>query len=244
MINYLKKIIDPKYRLRIRNTLSFSLWKMKSWYGKLLGIETAKPNPELPHYYIYKNRLDSRSKVVDVGCGFDADMSMYMIKKFGLFAVGIDPTHKHQHSLDELTRKGGGKFSHQPWAVSNTDGHITFNESTNRDSGSILETHINIHGQKQVEQYSVESISLGKLPERLGLDKIDYIKLDLEGAEYELIENLTKEQLDKYDQIFIEFHHHAFPNFKPENTKQMARKIESFGFRSFSLDNHDFLFYR
>lgn len=216
---------------------------LKILEAKLLGIRVKKPNLQLPNYYLVKSALSPEDTVVDVGCGYDADFSFYMIKRHGLHAIGIDPTLKHQKSLAELAEKSDKKFSHQMWAVSNFAGKIKFNESVTSVSGSIMKEHINIKDKKTVE-YEVESVTLKELPAKLNLTKIKYLKLDIEGAEYELIKNLKQSDLEKYDEIFIEFHHHALPQYSKQDTLAMATKIKNFGFRAFTLDNHDFLFYR
>ena len=238
MLSLIKKAIPTSLKIQIRRVIDQIGLNRKIRAGAKSGIGFAKPN------YLFKGAFFlPQDTIVDVGCGFDADFSVYMIKKFGVKTIGIDPTLKHKSSLAKISIESGGKFIHKEWAVSATDGKISFNESENNVSGSILGEHKNIKNGG-VKKYEVESISLLNLPARLNLEKIKYIKLDLEGAEYELIEKIKKEDLEKYEQIFIEFHHHCVPRYSKEDTLRMARKIESFGFNSFSLDKHNFLFYR
>ena len=68
--------------------------------------------------------------------------------------------------------------------------------------------------------------------------------MDLEGAEYELFRNLTQDDLLGYAQIFVEFHHHAVKKYKQEDTKKAVQKMTDFGYKSFSLDDLNYLFYR
>lgn len=216
---------------------------LKKIRGQIGGVKIVRPNSKLPNYYMFKPRFSTTSTIVDVGCGFDADFSVYMMDKYGLRAIGIDPTLKHKGSLDSLSKKTNSRFLHKLWAISANDGKIVFNESVDNVSGSILENHQNIKSGA-IKKYEVESISLENLPRCLKLEKIEYIKLDIEGAEYDLIDKLKKGDLDKYNQIFIEFHHHALPQYSQKDTLDRVKKIESLGFKSFSVDNHDFLFYR
>lgn len=204
--------------------------------ARFQGIHFAAPN------YLFRGRFDSNSTIIDVGCAGDADFSVYMMEKYGVKSIGVDPTHKHMDALRALSQKMNGKFVHEPIAVSATDGEITFNESVENISGSILTDHKNIK-HDTVKSYNVRSIGLKNLPAHLHLSKIEYIKLDLEGAEYDLLENLQKADLEKYEQIFIEFHHHAVPRFTEKETIRCAKKLESFGFKSFTIDRHNYLFY-
>lgn len=239
----IKKITPIAVKIRILNLWPNIQKEIKMIFGKMKGVNIIIPNPKIPNYYLFKDKFNADSTIIDVGCGFDADFSVYMIKRYGMRSIGIDPTWKHKESLVNLSKKTQGKFIHKLLAISATDGKITFNESEDNVSGSILKDHKNIKDNK-VKTYEVESVSLGKLPDYIGLHEIQYIKLDIEGAEYELIDKVRKEDLEKYSQIFVEFHHHAIPRYSKQDTLKRVKKIESFGFRPFSIDNHNFLFYR
>lgn len=49
-------------------------------------------------------------------------------------------------------------------------------------------------------------MTLPQLMELYNLDKIDFIKCDIEGGEYELFQNLDRQTLDKIDRIACETH--------------------------------------
>lgn len=203
---------------------------------KVRGITYYKPN------YIYLNRFTEGGVVIDVGCGWEADFSLLMIRQHGLDAFGVDPTKKHTPALHALEEKTDGKFHHLPLAVSRENGSIIFHESRVHESGSILKEHTNIQNDETVS-YQVESVTLTDLIQRIGVQQIDILKLDLEGAEYSLLESVTRRDLESFSQIFIEFHHHC-TDFTRKDTRKMVKKITSNGFRMFSLDLHNYLFYQ
>lgn len=70
------------------------------------------------------------------------------------------------------------------------------------------------------------------------------LKLDIEGSEYELLENISSNELLPFGQIFVEFHHHAVQRYCEADTICLVNKICGFGFRVFSLDDHNYLFVR
>lgn len=49
-------------------------------------------------------------------------------------------------------------------------------------------------------------LTLEELMKLYNLDKIDFIKCDIEGGEYKLLQNLSRETLDKIDRIACETH--------------------------------------
>ena len=95
----------------------------------------------------------------------------------------------------------------------------------------------------EITSYNVESVSLSELVRRIGTTPVDFIKLDLEGAEYELLDNLSDEDINPFKQIFIEFHHHC-TNHTTQETKLLVQNICSKGFKVFTLDYHNYLFYK
>ena len=137
----IKKLLPVKVKILILNFILNIKKKAQIIIGKIQNIKVVKPNLKLPNYYMFKNGFSKNATIIDVGCGFDADFSRYMIKTYGLKAIGIDPTLKHQNALQKISETEKGQFRHILAAVSGHDGKISFNESEENVSGSILETH-------------------------------------------------------------------------------------------------------
>ena len=74
--------------------------------------------------------------------------------------------------------------------------------------GNIMGNHKNKLKNKNVEinEYRVNTITLVSLMDKYKLGHIDYLKMDVEGAEYEIIENLSKAVASKIYQISMETH--------------------------------------
>lgn len=227
-MNILKRIQQKIYQVTSK---LLALIKMK-----ILRIKYYPPN------YVYFDNFNKLSVIIDVGCGHEAEFSRHLIEKHNLQAFGVDPTLKHIPFLKILEETTKGKFHHLALAVTQKDGFITFNESRQNESGSILTEHINIQND-EIISYNVESVNLRELVRRIGITPIDLIKLDLEGAEYELLNEISNEDINPFKQIFIEFHHHC-TNHTTEETMLLVRNICSKGFKVFTLDRHNYLFYK
>jgi FkbM family methyltransferase len=213
--------------------------KLRIIEAKKKGIQFSKPN------YIYLEKFNTNSTIVDVGCADDPDFSIFIMNKYNCKCFGIDPTKKHFEALNNVELKYKNKFKHLPFAVATENGKLMFHESENNTSGSLLGKHTNIKNDL-VTSYEVDTVNLVEL-KRLILDKggkINFLKLDLEGAEYKLLENIAPMDLNDIEQIFIEFHHHCIEGITIKDTLLLVKKIENFGFKSFSIDNHNFLFYK
>ncbi len=204
--------------------------------AKKLGITFQKPT------YIYKGPFKENSVIVDVGCCNDPDLSIIFMKSYNVFAYGVDPTKKHFEDLKNIS-KLYPKFRHLPFAVAEKDQILTFYESKDNDSGSLIASHKNVQ-KDQIESYEVTAIGINSLLKKIDQKYIDFLKLDLEGAEFALLEKIEKDDFNSVGQLYIEFHHHAIPEKSYEDTLKLVKKIENFGFSSFTIENANFLFYR
>lgn len=166
-----------------------------------------------------------------------------MIERHGVKCFAVDPTRKHRSSLLDLEARYRGNFIYLPVAISSRNGRETFFESLDNESGSLVPDHYNVKND-EVVSYEVETVTIQSLLKRIGVERVSVMKLDLEGAEYNLLERITQNDLRQIDQLFVEFHHHAIEARDRNDTVNLVRKVSEFGFRVFSLDDHNYLFYR
>ena len=69
----------------------------------------------------------------------------------------------------------------------------------------------------------------------LGHDHIDLLKVDIEGAEYEVIEDFLASQVD-VKQVLIEFHH-RFPEIGLDQTRQAVAALRAAGYQLFYISS-------
>jgi len=209
---------------------------------KMLGNPPQKAIFIEPNYYVVNN-LDSRSIIVDIGTGDDANFSQDMIAKFNLRSFGFDPTRKHGESLKRVEINSGGKFTFYNFAISNIAGEAEFNESEDNVSGSFSVDHVNVKRDK-INKYKVKTISMEDVINILDIPKIDLVKIDVEGEEFKIIKSLPKSAADKVCQFIVEFHHHCIDRFSIIDTYKAILRMNELGFMHYSVDGVNYLFYR
>jgi FkbM family methyltransferase len=179
--------------------------------------------------------------VLDCGLGDNADFSEEIITRFGARCHGVDPTRKHQASLAAVASRHGDRLRLCPVALAGVTGSMTFYEAADRISGSLFREHMNAKG---AIAYPVRCFTLEDLMGDIGLSQVDLLKLDIEGAEYEVLASIGDEKLAGIGQIVVEFHHYCVPRFLGRDTRNMVERIRRLGFQSYSLDGINYLFFR
>ena len=109
-------------------------------------------------------------------------------------------------------------------AMAGQSGERTLHRSR-AENNSLLQNYALLDGRN--EGVVVRAVSLGTFMEQNALNRIDFLKMDCEGAEYEILLNADKEVLAKIETISMEFH-----DMKTlENSSwKLVEKLRSAGF--------------
>ena len=109
-------------------------------------------------------------------------------------------------------------------AVSNKAGSTVFYENNFSGKSSI---HSDVNSDTSSNSYQVNICSFNDMAEQY--DVIDYLKVDCEGAEYEIFESIPKEFLtNRIRKIALEFHH----NINDIKVVKLIDKIKECGFET------------
>jgi hypothetical protein len=80
------------------------------------------------------------------------------------------------------------------------------------------------------EKYHIETVSLASLIDLMDEKyDIDLLKIDIEGAEYDLLLNSSDSELLKFKQITVEFHDFLDSKYKEKN-KLIEKRMIDLGF--------------
>ena len=171
-------------------------------------------------------RFDSDSIVYSFGVGFDISFDLALIEKYGLTVYAFDPTPGSVAWLKK--QKLPRQFIFSDIGVADYDGQAEFFPPENPDHIS----HTMISGMKnKKESLFMKVESLSTIMQRLDHKEIDLLKMDIEGAEYKVIDDLIKDKLP-IRQIAVEFHH-RFREFGILKTRQYVKKLRNAGYKLF-----------
>jgi len=208
---FLKRLTGKE--LRLRNDINIPVVKDGGWWFSPEGF-------------------NKDSIVYSLGVGDEIDFDLAIIEQYGVEVFAFDPTPSSIDMLDES--KLPERFHFQPWAVTATDGSLQFYPRLKKDGtkSDVMFTMIPEEETKD-DVIEVPAYSLSTITSKLGLDRIDVLKMDIEGAEYEVLEGLLESPV-KPTQLLVEFHHRFVENGL-ERTYDIISQLRDAGYQIFAI---------
>ena len=153
--------------------------------------------------------LNSGMTVVDVGAnqGF---FSLYAASQ-GATVYAFEPCAENFEILkwNVVTNQLSDQVKMFNSAVTGKDGEVPLFVGLDA-SGEILSGSVSVlnenRGGKGVQLRSVESVTLDSLLRNLHIERCDFLKVDCEGAEYEILRNTSRDSFSKIARISMECH--------------------------------------
>jgi len=145
--------------------------------------------------------IDSDSVVYSFGIGKDISFDLSIIAKYGVTVHAFDPTPISLEWLKE--QKLPKNLHYYPYGIANYDGIAKF--APPKRSGF---TSFSMSDQADQPNIELPVHRLSTIMQKLNHSRIDILKMDIEGAEYDVIADiLTNFDSVKISQILVEFHY-------------------------------------
>jgi len=209
----LKRLIGTELRLRVE-----------------LQVETIKSGG----WCFTAQGLDQDSIVYSLGVGDDIAFDLSIIEGFGAEVHAFDPTPSSIEMLS--TADLPNRFYFHPWAITAEDGTLKFYPRVKKD-GSQSTVMFTMIAEDASSENAIEvpAYCLSSVASKLGHSRIDLLKMDIEGAEYEVLEGLLASPI-KPGQLLVEFHH-RFPAIGLEKTADMISLLRKVGYKIFAVSD-------
>ncbi len=177
------------------------------------------------------DKLDEHSVIYSFGVGEDASFDLKLIDHYQLQVFGFDPSPR---SIEWVARQNlSEKFHFFPYGLAASDGTITFSEPSEANLHSLKISDPEEGGEAGLKIHKLPVHRLATVMEKLGHDRIDILKMDIEGAEYEVIEDILSSPVP-ISQILIEFHH-RFSDIGIGKTRSAVSRLNEAGYRIFNV---------
>ncbi|MDD2822968.1 MAG: FkbM family methyltransferase [Candidatus Daviesbacteria bacterium] len=173
--------------------------------------------------------INKNSIIYSFGIGTDISFDLDLIKKYSLTINAFDPTPK---SLEWLKQQKIPKsLKVYQWGIADYDGKEKFTLPPQENFVSFRKTK----KDKSDKNIKLPVFQLSTIMKKLGHKRIDILKMDIEGFEYQVIENILKSNLE-IKQILVEFHH-RFSGFSKKDTEKAINKLNKFGYKIFNISD-------
>ena len=202
-----------------------------------------------------QDRINSESLILDLGANRGV-FSKGVMDRFGCTVVAYEPSRLLcEGQLTELKQQYE-RFSFHPNAVWSERKTLTLSDFCDKEGGtsgvanSIIphKSDTRKDGRYVREKYEVECLSLEEILDPY--DKIDLLKVDIEGSEIEVLNKISERNITKCDQVCVEFHLFCQGEYSIKITADdldaIISKMERLGFQA-TKTNHkhpEFLFYK
>ncbi|QDU33538.1 hypothetical protein KS4_15880 [Poriferisphaera corsica] len=185
---------------------------------------------------IIPREINKDSIIYSVGIGEDVSFDIALIEKFNVTLHAFDPTPKSIKWIEQLDLPQS--FVMHPIGLSNYDGEASFCPPDNPEH--VSHTMIKRSGSDTI---TVKVVKLATIMKDLNHDHIDLLKMDIEGAEFDVIEDMIKSNI-RPKQLLIEFHH-RFPEIEVETSRNAIESLRKIGYKVYSVSptNEEICFY-
>ena len=226
LLGWLRQKTDDYLHL---NRIYNKAFRHRSYRGK-----TDFHGTEYGGWTIIPEALSDSSVVYSFGIGEDASFDLEVIAHYGVEVHAFDPTPKSIRWVKNQTWPA--QFHFYPLGIGASDRMATFYPPENPDhvSHTILPRNAALGQAIQVQLLRLKTIA-----DMLDHDEITILKMDIEGAEYEVIDDLIKTSEIRVQQVLVEFHH-FLPNVAPEDTQAAIHKLVAAGYEVFNISKRGF----
>ncbi len=180
---------------------------------------------------VIASSLNEDSIVLSFGLGTDISFDLAVITAFGCRVIGFDPTPR---SIDWLSRQTlPQKFQFHQIGIAATDDEAEFFPPADGE-------HVSFSSQPSAGTASLMPIKapvrrLSTLLDELEIPRVDVLKMDIEGFEYDVIEDILAGTV-RPRQLLIEFHHTMY-GIGRDKTERAFQQLKAWGYDCFYVSD-------
>lgn len=216
------------------------LRKIKRYLKILIGMEVyAKPQVKCPisrlgcdycYWDINPELLNSNSIIYSLGVGEEISFDLDLIARFGTNVYAFDPTPR---SIEWVNRQNTpSEFIMHEYGVAGIDGQITLYSPGNPEYVSLSI----VDKDSTEDSINIEVFRVPTIMKNLGHEKIDLMKINIEGGEYDIIDDIIESEIE-IKQLLVEFHH-RFKGISIGKTRQALSRLKQKGYKIFAISDY------
>lgn len=189
------------------------LKKMENLHHIIFNINCERLGTEYGGFYVPKDCIHANDIIYSFGIGEDLSFSQRIVDRGGI-VYAFDPTPKAIRYVMENQLFSNPRFHFMPYGLSDKNGKEDFYLPTRKDwvSASVIK-HQNVDKENVIQ---VEMRTMRTIMEELGHEKIQLLKMDIEGSEFKVVDDIMNPLLKRVncELICMETHERFFESKK------------------------------
>lgn len=176
--------------------------------------------------------------VYSFGVGEDISFDLEMVRRFDARVYACDPTPRAVKFVEDQAVPENFEF--KAVAVSDKNETLKFHPPVNPTHVS----HSIYQKSEELQPIEVPAESVASLMHGWGHREVNILKMDIEGAEYRVLENMMRTGI-KPDQLLVEYHH-FFKGAALRRTRDSVEMLQGHDYTIFDIDDrgHNYSFVR
>ena len=186
-------------------------------------------------WFFCPDGLNKNSVVYGGGVGRDITFEHALVKRFECKVVLFDPSPTGAETM-ALAENKIPQFHFVPVGLAGSNCTLRFAPPPDLKEGS---WYTDGGSGATIE---VPCVDLTTLMKQNGHDRIDLLKIDIEGAEYDVIDHILGNKL-RVRQVLVEFHHNILPSIPRSKSISYILKMVRAGYKLLNQDGANHTFY-
>lgn len=183
-------------------------------------------------HYLFNSAISSKSVVIDLGANEGCFYST-LNAEYNCRCYAVEPSPRLFNRLPKNNNSSVFNF-----AICKTDGPVFFFLSDNSEANSLDQAIASQWGFR--EKTTVEGITFENFLEKINVGSVEVLKVDIEGAELDMLESITASRLNSISQITIEFHDFLYTGGEYlTRMRAVLKKLEDNNFLIIKISNPD-----
>lgn len=180
-------------------------------------------------HHFYPGMLGSDALVIDLGA-HKGEFSRLITSDYGCSVLGLEANPQLYEALPTLPR---ARFMNL--AIHRDDSPVVFYLSEDPESSSLFEEVAQATGG--LTRITVAGTTLDSLLKKNKITSVSLLKVDIEGAEFQMLERASEETLAKIAQITVEFHASKLSKgHSAERVRTIGQRLRRLGFQTLAMD--------
>ncbi len=241
----------------LRNKYNYFIYRLANFLYPIEVHKTKYQIEKIGNDYSFcmvpEESLSEASIVYSFGAGEDIHSDIGLVRSYGCDVAIFDPTPRAVKHFEELRDHvlQGRKYhceSGLTYEVSETEmKKIRYEELALWKEDSNLKFYLpqdpnhvscSINNIQNTDEYvEVEANKLSSIMKKMGHSHVDYLKLDIEGAEFEVLENVVEEDID-IRVIYLEYHYNEI-NRPVKNIRRINKSLNMLLLSGYQVIHND-----